>query len=983
VKYDLLVSDSATLPPRSVLLVDDDEGVHERIRLLVTRLGMGLLSAFNAPQAREMTRTPGIDLIVLDVTLEHPHDGVAVGAELLEEIDLPIIFLTASDDEDTMTRLSAVTHYGVILKSSSSFVITESIRMAFRLFDAHRRRIEQESRYRALVESIQDFVVIHDPDGLISFANRYCEEILQLPRDEIVGRHINTVLGGDYLVRSQLRMREMGTRPERGFSLKSFLTAPDGRLIVVSVKSAALFAAGEYGGELVVARDISQSEADRIHVEEVNRLLFSIREIHQVLIRTGDPQELIQRTCDVLVTNNAYSSAWIILEPGAPEERRIAGAAGLVESGAELLSILGDAAPACAPPHEEAETDVAVFLDPTGEFPGCPLNSLYADQAVLVAALRFDEDRRGVMGVTVEREVATDGDAQQIFLELSADIAFGLHSIHQRLLRSQAEADALKLQRRLQTFFAHSPMSVITLDTAGRFLSSNPYFQDWTGYGDEELAGTDFRSIVARRPTQLDAFFDRSDPASQPALRIALPFRKQNGKAVWGQGVIVPVPGEDQDQSVLIVVLADTTRRKVAEQRLNRAHSDLKRSESRYRSLFENSADMVFVSAHDGTLLDINGAGARTLGYNVPEEIIGRDVRDFYFNPEDRGRFIEEIAGQGMVKNLEVVLKRRDGIPVFGSESATLVQDTDAPEPIYQGVIHDITERIRSEQESIQRSMELSQANEELRRAQDELVKKEKLASIGQLSAGVAHEINNPLGFVRSNLATLRRYVDRYLPFLQSWQQLDSPPAATQEIWEANRIAVTLPEVESLFDETEDGIQRIVAIVTNLKDFSRAGSNEVMDNYDINGGVKSSLVIARNEYKYVAEIEVRPGDVPPVMCNANEVNQVILTLLVNASQALRQMGGTGGRITITTGTDDGGVFCSVADNGPGIPAAIRHKVFEPFFTTKKAGEGTGLGLSIAYDIIVNRHAGTMTLESEEGRGTTFTFHVPGRSQFNE
>ncbi len=527
-------------------------------------------------------------------------------------------------------------------------------------------------------------------------------------------------------------------------------------------------------------------------------------------------------------------------------------------------------------------------------------------------------------------------------------------------------------------------MSIVTLDRHGRILSSNAFFRNWTGYDEEALRGTEFPSLLARPCPDLERLLQQDELTEASAQRLAVPFRKENGKAVWGQGVVVPIPGENDDEPVLIVVLADTTRRRVVEQRLHAAHRDLRRSETRYRSLFRDSADMVFVTAQDGTLLDVNDAGARMLGYDWPDELIGRNAAEFYYVAGDRDHFLEEITRNGFVKNLEVVMKTRDGEPVFGAESATVVRDPETDQSLYQGVIHDITDRIKSEQESIQRSMELSKANEELRQAHDELVKREKLASIGQLSAGVAHEINNPLGFVRSNIATLRRYVDKYLAFLRRYRELPDPrPAELDAVWSDSGIERTIPDIRDLFEETSDGIQRIVAIVTNLKDFSRAGSNEVVDNYDINRGVESGLVIARNEYKYVADVEVQAGEVPPLACNANEINQVLLTLIVNAAQAIGGAGTTDGRIVITTWADEDSVYCSVADNGPGIPEDHRKLVFEPFFTTKKAGEGTGLGLSIAYDIIVNRHHGSMTLESTDGSGATFTLGIPRRTDTHE
>lgn len=965
----------------NILVIDDQEIVHERLRTICEQLNLSCRSAYSGDDAIAAIRSDGtVGLVVVDVNLSQPLDGISVAERIMAIADVPVVFLTASDDADTMGAIGNVTHYGVILKSSKSPVIAESIRMAARLARFHRSRVERATQYKAQVESIRDIMVVHDPDGYITYANERCAEAVGRSTRELEGESVNAVFGNGYLVRSQILAREGGATEGRSFDLTRTIVTADGHEMILAIRSSAVFHDRRYAGEMVVARDITEIQTARDHLETINQLLGSIRQVHKVVIRSQDPGSLIQDTCSVLVDNGAYPSAWILLDPSELDPRVRAGAAGFVaSSGEELLQILGASPTTVLAACRGESSDVTVYENPAQENPGCPLNLLYHGYASLTTRLHYGGTEFGVLNVAIPGSLVHEPDTRQVFRELAADLSFALHSMVQRHRRRQAERQAFLQQRRLQSFFEHSPMSIVTTDTAGRILTTNRFFCEWVGWAPEELEGTDLRRLLARRDPILDRLCDGAGFTGETARRLSVPLRKRNGKAVWGQGVAVPVVGAEDDDPVLIVVLADTTGRRVAEQRLSRAHQEIQRSESRYRSLFEDSADLVFVSAEDGTLVDINGAGAHMLGYEHPSEVIGRNAAEFYYVASDRNYFLEEIARNGYVKNLEVVLKRADGEPVFGSESATRVRDSDDDQPLYQGVIHDITERIKSEKESIQRSMELSKANEELRQAHEELVKKEKLASIGQLSAGVAHEINNPLGFVRSNLSVLRRYVDRYVPFFAAYRDLPSPrPESLEAIWDANRIEVSLEDVQDLFDETEEGIKRIVAIVSNLKDFSRAGSNEIVDNYDINRGVESSLVIGRNEYKYVAEVAVNAGDVPLIACNANEINQVLLTLIVNAAQAIRSAGTADGRIDISTWSDTETVYCRVRDNGPGIPPAQHRLVFEPFYTTKKAGEGTGLGLSIAYDIIVNRHGGAIRLESAAGAGATFTLEIPRR-----
>ncbi|MDA3950253.1 MAG: PAS domain S-box protein [Spirochaeta sp.] len=865
----------------TVLLVDDDTIVHHRLTSIAATLEMGLVTVGDAEQAlATLAEHPEVDLVMLDINLESSVSGPELAKKILAAQEIPVVFLTAFDGRQTMEQLTSITHFGVVLKISNDFVIMESIRKAYRLYQAHQDRMEQEHRYRALDES----------------------------------------------------MRE-----------------------------------------------------DHARLEHLNRQLFSIREVHNVLVRSTDPVECIQSACGVLVRSNAYRSAWIILDPWELDDQQRAGSAGTIASGRELLSVLDGEAPGCVQTPEFRENGFFAYNDSLTECPECPLQRIQGDLAGMTTVLEYNGQRLGVFSVALERFHHGDGDTAQVFRELGADISLAISTMYQRALAARTERETVQQQRRVNSFFQHSPMGIVTLDREGRFLSSNPFFQTWIGYSEEELTQTTFLDVLAQVPRSVRRFFAKATQIPVSPQRATLVFHREHGKNVVGEGVIVQILDEDGMEPMIMVVVADVTRRKVAELRLEKTNADLRRSEARYRSLFEDAANMVFVTTRDGTIVEVNEAGADMLGVDTPQELTGRTVNEFYLDIQDRQYFLEEMDANGYVKNMEIILRARSGDTIFGSETATIVRGSvsETGEPLYQGVIHDITHRIRSEQESLQRSLELSETNEALRKTQEELVRKEKLASIGQLSAGVAHEINNPLGFVRSNLSALRRYIGKYLPFLEAYRdgREASPAEVTaklESVWTTNRIEGTLDDLLDLFSETEEGIQRIIAIVTNLKDFSRAGSDEEMDDYDINKGIESSLVIARNEYKYVAEVTIDAGTVPPLPCNANEINQVLLTLVVNAAQAIKGAGRSDGLITISTWADDDAVYCRVADDGPGVPEDVRHRIFEPFFTTKKAGEGTGLGLSIAYDIIVNRHQGTMTLDSATTNGAAFTLGIPRR-----
>ncbi|MBU3187190.1 sensor histidine kinase [Clostridium estertheticum] len=284
-------------------------------------------------------------------------------------------------------------------------------------------------------------------------------------------------------------------------------------------------------------------------------------------------------------------------------------------------------------------------------------------------------------------------------------------------------------------------------------------------------------------------------------------------------------------------------------------------------------------------------------------------------------------------------------------------------------------------------SKELSEMIAELRRAQVELLQREKMASIGQLAAGIAHEINNPLGYINSNINTLNKYINKYLMALSLYKEMTNIPIynPTEEyanmitkinsFEKQNKFEYINKDIKELMDESTEGLHRIVKIVQGLKDFSRIDFAQDFVDYELNQGVESTLLIANNSIKYTVKLVLQLSDLPVIKALGGEINQVILNIIINAVHAINSTG-KHGTIRIATYENDDSVVLEVEDSGIGIPEESLLKIFDPFYTTKKVGEGTGLGLSIAYDIIVNKHKGKIDVRSEIGKGTTFILQIP-------
>ncbi|MBU3016320.1 HAMP domain-containing protein [Paraglaciecola agarilytica] len=278
---------------------------------------------------------------------------------------------------------------------------------------------------------------------------------------------------------------------------------------------------------------------------------------------------------------------------------------------------------------------------------------------------------------------------------------------------------------------------------------------------------------------------------------------------------------------------------------------------------------------------------------------------------------------------------------------------------------------------------QLSLINFELKSAQQQLVQVEKMASLGQLAAGVAHEINNPIGFVNSNLASLADYADVYIritKLINDWNESDkdterqSIEAQINDMLSDENIQFMQEDTLALIQESSDGLSRVKDIVSGLKQFSRADSQE-RQIFNINDCVKTTLSMVSNELKYHCEIVTKLQDVPQVDINVGKICQVLTNLLINAGQAISQ----NGVISIETYSHDQFVYLSVCDTGNGIPADDIKRLFDPFFTTKPEGQGTGLGLAISYGI-AQEHDGDLTVKSEVAQGSCFTLSLPAVQQ---
>ncbi|MGI8981269.1 MAG: two-component system sensor histidine kinase NtrB [Pirellulaceae bacterium] len=390
--------------------------------------------------------------------------------------------------------------------------------------------------------------------------------------------------------------------------------------------------------------------------------------------------------------------------------------------------------------------------------------------------------------------------------------------------------------------------------------------------------------------------------------------------------------------------------------------------------ILNSAAEAIWVVDEDGQTVFLNPAAEKITGWTL-EEIQGRQQHELLRHSDSQGTPFE--PGKCPVCNAI-----QEGITHFAADDVFWKKDgTSYPVEYHSTPLY--------EQGRMVGAVLTFKNISEHRMLQSKLVQAQKLESIGQLAAGIAHEINTPIQFIGDNTSFLKDAFQNFREVIAVYEQLiqEAQGGVTvelinraQNIAAVTDISYLCAEVPKAIDQTIEGIGRVARIVRAMKDFSHP-DGDTKAPADLNKAIESTTTVARNEWKYVADLKLDlDPDLPSVACLVGELNQVILNLLVNAAHAIgdvsRQNGGGKGTITISTRAEVDYAVIRVTDTGGGIPPHIRGKIFDPFFTTKPVGKGTGQGLAIAYSVIVEKHGGTIGVETEMGRGTTFIIRLP-------
>lgn len=406
---------------------------------------------------------------------------------------------------------------------------------------------------------------------------------------------------------------------------------------------------------------------------------------------------------------------------------------------------------------------------------------------------------------------------------------------------------------------------------------------------------------------------------------------------------------------------------------------DLHIEAERTRTILQTAAEAIITFDRDGTIETVNPAAERIFGY-LSSEFVGTSVKELIVegkrvtDDKQDTKPVEPIDENFWTSlpgthnpTIEVAGKRKDGEEFVMELAGSRVEFEDRL--IYTWILRDVTER-----RNLERQLSFSQ----------------RLESVGQLAAGIAHEINTPIQFVSDNLTFMQKAFQKWSKLFEHHEALhaackENNTDAIAELCESideyaeeAQIDFLRSELPTAILQSCDGASRVAKIVRTMKEFSHPGVQSKTKT-DINKAIESTLTVSRNEWKYVADVETDFAvNLPDIPCFPGDLNQAILNLIVNAAQAISEhpKENERGKITVRTRATETHVEISIEDNGPGMGKDVRDRIFDPFFTTKPVGKGTGQGLAITYSVVVERHDGTVHVESELGKGTTFVIRLP-------
>ncbi|MBN1969524.1 MAG: PAS domain S-box protein [Candidatus Delongbacteria bacterium] len=804
-------------------------------------------------------------------------------------------------------------------------------------------------------------------DFRIMNSNENFSEIIGLTKDELEGNRLSSFFPetkkNEYIKFVNL-VEEYVIEKEVDIDLKNILGEVIPLTMVYSIReilSQKVFEAFFY------YRDEEKQLKQKL--EYLTNMSRTLRSINKLSFKYDDNSELLPFFCKSISSSYSVYSSWILFFDGDKkivyhDENRIEYYEKIIEKIRNNESI------SCVEKALQIN-GVAQVRNDDIDLEECTQSTNSLNNIILSGVLKHNDINYGVLIVEFDHSKITTVQAVTMFREINEDISYAIYSNFLNKAKRKMENDLPIFTK----IFEQNTASVVVTNEHGLIEYVNQKFCETSGYSQYEVIGRN-PSFINSGLLPKEHFKNMWETINKGnEWRGEFHNKSKNGNCYWEYAIISPIKNDSEIITHFVAVKEDITKDK------ERAE-ELRKKEKRISRIFENIHDVFFESDFRFKILEISPSVKSVLNIDR-KDIVGKNIRNVILNDEEIDNFLSKIFEEGTIEDFEIGYKYQNADKFLSISGKMLMEDSN--ENLIIGTIKDITRKKRIENVLRQMNKELSDSNRNMKEMQAQLIQNEKLASIGHLAAGIAHEINNPTGFIISNLKTIKEYFDDVKSVLEMYRQLDHNKIDENilmpiiDLEKKIDIDYLYEDFKDMINESLEGADRIKDIVQNLRNFSRIDKIDQMEPVFINEGIESTLRLVNNELKYDIDIHKNLNIMPKVIANMGQLNQVFANILVNASQAIKTMDRTErGNIWINSSINEGYQIVSFKNDGPRIPDHIIDKIFDPFFTTKEVGKGTGLGLNISWDIIVNKHGGKIEVESNDDF-TLFTISIPNKT----
>jgi two-component system, NtrC family, sensor kinase len=911
--------------PVRIVIVEDEAILAQDLSRRLADLGHTVVGiADNGPAAITMAAELKPGLMLLDIGLKGKMDGIAAADEIRRSTHTPFVYMTAHSDPVTLERAKATEPFGYMIKPVEDYELRSTIEIALA-----RVRLEweiQENRrwLSTVLGSIGDGVITTDTGGSVTYLNPVAEQLTGWQRLAATGKQISEVLCSQMDGALADVCESISTVLHDGQTVgpvAARLHCHDkGRATPITMIAAPIRnESNGIEGVVVVCRDVTVQERTQRELE-IQKLYFQT-----LFDRSPDAIAVVDERNIIKDSNTAFER---VFQYSAAESR-----------GSNIDELI-------SAEDQRAEANLASDTVLTsGYFEG-------------IGPRKRKDGKTITVSVVGSRVWAEGGKAL-------------VYAVYRDITEEKRRNERLlQLSRAVE----QSPVSIVITDQSGTIEYVNPKFTQATGYSFEEAIDSNPRILKGGGTSSKEYEELWSTITTGREWAGVFHNRRKDGTHFWESAKISPVMDSSGTVVNYVAVKEDITERRLME-------DAMVASEREFRQVWEHSLDGMRVMDANGFILKVNEAFCRIVRMQ-PEDLL-RKHYSVIFAPPYQAAILARNHGRLDLSGLKAHLERDvtlwDGTHLCLELSNSVLQREDGSATVLS-IARDITERRRLEQQVFERNKDLEAAMAKMRQMQGSLVQSEKMASIGQLTAGIAHEINNPLAFVSSNINRFQEYFQDAVGLASAWKEFgrtmdDSLKyrealAALKAAEESADLEFITTDFNTLMKHTREGADRIRHIVEQLRGFSHL-SDSSFGEASINQLLDDTVTVTWNELKYKVTLQRDYGTLPLVQCNAGELKQVFVNLLVNATHAIEKTG----MITLTTRHDADTVVIVVRDTGCGIPKDKLNRIFDPFYTTKPVGKGTGLGLWIVSSII-ERHHGMLTVESEVGQGTAFTITLP-------